>query len=45
MDNSLAINVQRFDIPQGIAMVLANTARDLGWIEKVEEKEKWIKKL
>lgn len=33
-EKSLAFNVKRFRIPRGLALVLANTAEDMGWIEK-----------
>lgn len=34
VEKSLAINFKRFSIPPYIAQVLANTAADLGWVER-----------
>ena len=34
MDKSLKHNIKRFKIPRGLALVMVNTAVDLGWIEK-----------
>lgn len=33
MRKSMLINIKRFNIPNGLSIVLMNTARDLGWIE------------
>ena len=33
-EHSLEFNVKRFNIPRGLALLMANTAEDLGWVDK-----------